>query len=113
MFSKKRMCKHSQRATYTPPIFLLLLISHWRKLKGHELIGKVAQGVKFKDGEEVKEAAKFLNRGCAYTTWTQYLTISPKASNGILTRLCQVCHILGSAPSRLLITTWLFISFSP
>jgi putative transposase len=30
---------------------------HWRKLRGHELIGKIVQGVKFKDGEEVKEAA--------------------------------------------------------
>lgn len=30
---------------------------HWRKLRGHELIEKVIQGVKFKDGEEIKEAA--------------------------------------------------------
>jgi putative transposase len=30
---------------------------HWRKLRGHELIRKVVQGVKFKNGEEVKEAA--------------------------------------------------------
>lgn len=30
---------------------------HWKKLKGHQLITKVAQGVKFKDGEEVKVAA--------------------------------------------------------
>lgn len=29
----------------------------WRKLKGHELISKVIEGVKFKDGEEVKIAA--------------------------------------------------------
>jgi putative transposase len=28
---------------------------HWRKLKGYELIGKVINGVKFKDGEEIKE----------------------------------------------------------
>lgn len=30
---------------------------HWRKLRGHELIAKVIQGIKFKDGEEVKEKA--------------------------------------------------------
>jgi len=30
---------------------------HWRKLRGHQLIEKVIQGIKFKDGEEVKEAA--------------------------------------------------------
>ena len=30
---------------------------HWRKLRGHQLIMKVVQGTKFKDGEEVKEAA--------------------------------------------------------
>lgn len=30
---------------------------HWRKLKGHQLIAKVVQGVKFKDGEEVEKAA--------------------------------------------------------
>lgn len=28
---------------------------HWRKLKGHELIEKVVRGIRFKDGEEVKE----------------------------------------------------------
>ena len=28
---------------------------HWRKLRGHELICKIVQGIKFKDGEEVKE----------------------------------------------------------
>src|ERR1700722_11132319 len=31
---------------------------HWRKLRGHQLIEKVIQGIKFKDGEEVKEAAQ-------------------------------------------------------
>ena len=30
---------------------------HWRKLRGHELIIKIIQGIKFKDGEEVKEKA--------------------------------------------------------
>lgn len=30
---------------------------HWNKLKGYQLIAKVMQGVRFKDGEEVKEAA--------------------------------------------------------
>ena len=30
---------------------------HWRKLRGYELIGKVLEGVQFKDGEEVKTAA--------------------------------------------------------
>lgn len=30
---------------------------HWRKLRGYDLMGKVMQGVKFKDGEEVTEAA--------------------------------------------------------
>jgi putative transposase len=30
---------------------------HWRKLRGHELITKIVQGIKFKDGEEVKEVA--------------------------------------------------------
>jgi putative transposase len=30
---------------------------HWRKLRGYELIGKILEGVKFKDGEEVKTAA--------------------------------------------------------
>lgn len=30
---------------------------HWRKLRGHELIAKIIQGIKFKDGEEVKEKA--------------------------------------------------------
>jgi putative transposase len=30
---------------------------HWRKLRGHELIAKIVQGLKFKDGEEVKEKA--------------------------------------------------------
>lgn len=30
---------------------------HWRKLRGHQLIEKVVQGVKFKDGEEVKKVA--------------------------------------------------------
>ena len=30
---------------------------HWRKLRGHELIEKIIQGIKFKNGEEVKEAA--------------------------------------------------------
>ncbi len=30
---------------------------HWRKLRGYQLIAKVVQGIKFKDGEEVKEAA--------------------------------------------------------
>jgi putative transposase len=29
----------------------------WRRLKGHQLIAKVIDGVKFKDGEEVKEKA--------------------------------------------------------
>lgn len=29
---------------------------HWRKLRGYELIEKVINGVKFKDGEEVKES---------------------------------------------------------
>ena len=28
---------------------------HWRKLRGHELIEKVINGIKFKDGEEIKE----------------------------------------------------------
>ena len=28
---------------------------HWRKLRGYELIVKVINGVKFKDGEEIKE----------------------------------------------------------
>ena len=28
---------------------------HWRKLRGYQLIEKVIQGIKFKDGEEVKE----------------------------------------------------------
>lgn len=28
---------------------------HWRKLRGHELIEKIISGVKFKDGEEIKE----------------------------------------------------------
>ncbi len=31
--------------------------NHWRKLKGHQLIAKVVQGVKFKDGEEIEKAA--------------------------------------------------------
>lgn len=30
---------------------------NWRKLRGHELITKIIQGIKFKDGEEVKEKA--------------------------------------------------------
>ena len=30
---------------------------HWRKLRGSELINKVIEGVVFKDGEEVKQAA--------------------------------------------------------
>ncbi len=30
---------------------------HWRNLRGHQLIAKIVQGVKFKDGEEVEEAA--------------------------------------------------------
>lgn len=30
---------------------------HWRKLRGHQLIEKIVQGIKFKDGEEVKKAA--------------------------------------------------------
>ena len=30
---------------------------HWRRLKGSKLITKVVNGVKFKDGEEVKQAA--------------------------------------------------------
>lgn len=30
---------------------------HWRKLRGYKLIGKLLQGVQFKDGEEVKKAA--------------------------------------------------------
>lgn len=30
---------------------------HWRRLRGHELIGKIVQGIKFRDGEEVKEVA--------------------------------------------------------
>lgn len=30
---------------------------HWRKLRGHGLIEKIVRGVKFKDGEEVKEVA--------------------------------------------------------
>ena len=29
---------------------------HWRRLRGHQVIEKVVQGVKFKDGEEVKAA---------------------------------------------------------
>lgn len=29
--------------------------NHWRKLRGHELISKVINGTKFKDGEEVKD----------------------------------------------------------
>lgn len=28
---------------------------HWRKLKGYELIEKIIQGIRFKDGEEVRE----------------------------------------------------------
>lgn len=28
---------------------------HWRKLRGYQLIEKVIQGIKFKNGEEVKE----------------------------------------------------------
>lgn len=28
--------------------------SHWKRLKGHELISKIINGVQFKDGEEVK-----------------------------------------------------------
>ncbi len=30
---------------------------HWRKLRGYELIVKIVQGIKFKDGEEIKEKA--------------------------------------------------------
>jgi putative transposase len=30
---------------------------HWRRLRGYQEIAKVVQGVKFKDGEEVREAA--------------------------------------------------------
>lgn len=30
---------------------------HWRRLRGHELIWKIVQGIKFKDGEEIKAAA--------------------------------------------------------
>lgn len=30
---------------------------HWHKLKGHQLIEKVIKGIKFKDGEEVREVA--------------------------------------------------------
>lgn len=29
--------------------------SHWKRLKGHELISKIINGVQFKDGEEVKD----------------------------------------------------------
>lgn len=29
--------------------------SHWKRLKGHELISKIISGVQFKDGEEVKD----------------------------------------------------------
>jgi putative transposase len=29
----------------------------WQKLRGHELMVKVIQGLKFKDGEEVEEVA--------------------------------------------------------
>ena len=31
---------------------------HWRRLRGHELISKVINGTKFKDGEEVKDQEK-------------------------------------------------------
>lgn len=30
---------------------------HWKRLRGYQLIAKVIQGIKFKDGEEVKKAA--------------------------------------------------------
>lgn len=31
---------------------------HWKRLKGHELISKVVNGVRFRDGEEVKDQEK-------------------------------------------------------
>jgi hypothetical protein len=30
---------------------------HWRKLRVHELIAKIVQGIKFKEGEKVEEKA--------------------------------------------------------
>jgi putative transposase len=48
----------SRKATLSMVYKLVITAQeHWRKLRGHQLIVKVVQGVKFKNGEEVKEVA--------------------------------------------------------
>jgi len=45
----------SRKATLSMVYKLILSAQkHWNKLRGHELIAKVVQGIKFKDGEEVR-----------------------------------------------------------
>lgn len=48
----------SRQATLSMVYKLGISAEHWRKLRGHQLIAKVVQGAKFKDGEEVKEEEK-------------------------------------------------------